>query len=365
MDDGSSVDLRVLMISEAFGSGVYAYINQLCNTLCSEFEIYVLYSGARKETPKDCCERFDPRVRLIRFDGLSDLQSPMRIRKAIGEIRRIAKKIDPHIVHLHSSIAGALGRIALRNSGYKLVYTPHGYSFILQGECLKSRIYYLIEKVLGRIDAITLACCESEGKVALSLTKQATWIETGIDLDRFNRETAGIEIEKGLNFTVFTLGRICVQKQPALFNRIAELVPEANFVWIGDGELRKKLTADNITVTGWKPREEALSLAKKADAFILCSLGEAIAMSLLENMSLGKLVLVSNVVGNKSVIRDGVNGYVCSSAEEYAMRIRQSMRDFPTALPAAALKDIETIYNLQTMAKRFSLFYRDLVKPDK
>lgn len=85
---------------------------------------------------------------------------------------------------------------------------------------------------------------------------------------------------------------------------------------VGNGELENELTAPNIEVTGWKPRKEALAMAKGADAFILCSLGEAIAMSLIENMYIKKLILVSNTMGNKSVINDGVNGYVCNTAEE-------------------------------------------------
>lgn len=44
-----------------------------------------------------------------------------------------------------------------------------------------------------------------------------------------------------------------------LFNRIAELVPDARFVWIGNGELENELSAPNIEVTGWKPRKEALA----------------------------------------------------------------------------------------------------------
>ena len=155
----------------------------------------------------------------------------------------------------------------------------------------------------------------------------------------------GIEPVKNEKFTVFTLGRACVQKQPQLFNRIAELVPEARFVWIGNGELETMLTAQNIEITGWKPRKEALAMAKGADAFILCSLGEAIAMSLIENMYIKKLILVSNTMGNKSVIRDGINGYVCEKAEDYAEKIKAAMKKFPSELPEHAYQDVLTIYN--------------------
>ena len=137
-------------------------------------------------------------------------------------------------------------------------------------------------------------------------------------------------------------------------------MPDARFVWIGNGELENELTATNIEVTGWKPRKEALAMAKGADAFILCSLGEAIAMSLIENMYIKKLILVSDVMGNKSVIKDGVNGYVCDKAEEYADRIKAAMVKFPKELPERAYQDVLEVYNTETMKKKYVEFYNSL-----
>ena len=116
-----------------------------------------------------------------------------------------------------------------------------------------------------------------------------------------------------------------------------------------------------MEVTGWKPRKEALAMAKGADVFILCSLGEAIAMSLVENMYIKKLVLVSNTMGNKSVIQDGVNGYVCDKAEEYAEKIKNAMKVFPTALPEKAYQDVLDIYNTESMKQKYIKFYSDLI----
>ena len=120
------------------------------------------------------------------------------------------------------------------------------------------------------------------------------------------------------------------------------------------------MTAPNMEVTGWKPRKEALAMAKGADAFILCSFGEAIAMSLIENMYIKKLVLVSNTMGNKSVIHDGVNGYVCTTAEQYAKRIKQAMKKFPAELPERAYQDVLSIYNTEAMRKKYIAFYKSL-----
>lgn len=278
----------------------------------------------------------------------------------IRELQHIQEQVKPDIIHLHSSIAGGIGRIAYRNSDVPVVYTPHGYAHILMGGGLKSKMYYSFEKILGKTNAITLTCCKSEDDEAKKFSKRTAYIETGVNLKNLSETLSGIEPVRNKKFTVFTLGRICVQKQPQLFNRIAELVPEADFIWIGNGELENLLTAKNLTVTGWKPRKEALAMAKGADVFILCSLGEAIAMSLIENMYIQKLCLVSNTIGNNSVIQDGVNGYVCTTAEEYAQRIRQVMKEFPVKLTQEAYQNVLTIYNTEVMKRKYIRFYNKL-----
>ncbi len=83
-------------------------------------------------------------------------------------------------------------------------------------------------------------------------------------------------------------------------------------------------------------------------------------MSLIENMYIKKLVLVSNTMGNKSVIKDGVNGYVCETAEQYADRIRSAMKEFPKELLERAYQDVLEIYNTDVMKKKFVAYYKAL-----
>ena len=350
---------KILMVCEAFGGGVFTYVSQLCNDMADDFKVYLAYS-LRPQTPKNYKEFLDPRVKMIQvksWDGKS-ITNIFNDVKVIKELRLIEKKIQPDIIHLHSSIAGGIGRLAYKGKNNVVLYTPHGYAHILMGPGLKSSMYGLMEKILGKKNCITLTCCKSEDDVAKKMCKRTAYIETGVNLKDLGEALDGIEPVKNEKFTVFTLGRACVQKQPALFNQISRLVPEARFVWIGNGELENELP--DVEVTGWKPRKEALAMAKGADAFILCSLGEAIAMSLIENMYIKKLVLVSNVMGNKSVIKDGVNGYVCNSAEEYADRIRAAMKEFPWKLPERAYQDVIDTYNTEVMKKKFIEYYKTL-----
>lgn len=349
---------KILMVCEAFGGGVFTYVSQLCNDMVDDFDVYLAYS-LRPQTPKNYKDFLDPRVHLIQLKhvGVKGLTSIRNDLAAIKELRKIRDNVKPDVIHLHSSVAGGLGRLAYE--GENVVYTPHGYAHILMGPGKKSTLYRMAEKILGN-RALTLTCCESEDEEARKFSKRTAYIETGVNLSDLSASLDGIKPVHNDKFTVFTLGRACVQKQPKLFNEIAKLVPEARFVWIGNGELENELTAPNLEVTGWKPRKDALAMAKGADAFVLCSLGEAIAMSLIENMYIKKLILVSNTMGNKSVIRDGVNGYVCDEAEEYAEKIKEAMKEFPTELPERAYQDVLGIYNTDAMKKKYVEFYESI-----
>ena len=357
---------RVLMVCEAFGGGVFTYVSQLCNDMVDDFDVFLAYS-LRPQTPENYKDFLDPRVHTIQVEswGNASVTNIINDIKVVRELRKIEKRIKPDIIHLHSSIAGGIGRLAFNGKDNIVVYTPYGYAHILLGPGRKSEFYKKMEQVLGKKNCITLTCCESEDEVAKTLCKKTAYIETGLNLEDLGETLNDITPLNHEVFTVFTLGRICVQKQPALFNRIAELVPEARFLWIGSGDLQSELKAPNIEVTGWKPRKEALAIAKGADAFILCSYGEAISMSLIENMFIKKLILVSNTMGNKSVIRDGINGYICETAEDYAERIKMAMKDFPVSLPDNAYQDVISVYNTRVMKEKYVSFYNKILKEQR
>lgn len=354
---------KILMVCEALGGGVFAYVSQLCNDIVDTYEVYLAYS-VRSQTPKNYKELIDSRVKLIEIKsfekGIYNIYSDV---KSILYLRKIYREISPDVIHLHSSIAGAIGRLAFWDVAERVVYTPHGYAFVLMGKnTLRGKLYYIVEKVLGLSKSTTLTCCESEDEVAKSISYRTSYVETGLNIADLASYLNRIETPKKEEFVVYTLGRICYQKQPKLFNKIAELVPNVKFVWVGDGELAHELTAPNILVTGWMPRKEAIALAKGADIYILCSLGEAIAMSLLENMFIKKLCLVSNTMGNKSVIKHGVNGFLCDTPESYAKCIKDVINAFPSEIPQKAYQDIVTKYNTDEMKRKYINFYNDFIK---
>ena len=70
-----------------------------------------------------------------------------------------------------------------------------------------------------------------------------------------------------------------------------------------------------------------------------------------------KLCLVSNTMGNKSVIKNGVNGYVCETAADYIARIKEAMMEFPQNLADKGKKDVLEHYNTDRMKRDYIRFY--------
>lgn len=352
---------KILFIVEAMGGGVFTYIVDLSNELVKKYDMYIAYA-VRKQTPVNYKGYFDKRIHLIEVKNFARAISPSKDIAAFFEIRQIAKKIKPDIIHLHSSKAGVLGRLAFNGKNVPLFYTPHGYSFLMQNSSsIKRRIYKAIESICGKRNCTTISCSVGEHEESEKITKQAVYVNNAVKTDEL-RELIEDVPRKQHPFTVFTLGRICYQKNPRLFNQVACANPNVRFLWIGDGELRGELTAPNIEITGWAERNEALQYSVNADVFLLTSIWEGLPMSLLEAMYMEKPCVVSNVIGNHNVIHNGDNGYVCNRIDEYTKAILEISEGKAKEYVEKAREDVIRCYDTKVQAKKYSDIYRARLK---
>lgn len=352
---------KLLYIVESMGGGVFTYMVDMGSRLIDLYDIYIAY-GVRKQTPPNIGDYFDERVHLIEVSNFTRSISGAKDIKAFFEIRQIVKDIHPDIVHLHSSKAGVLGRWAINGRKIPMFYTPHGYSFLMSDYSrIKRIVYKLIEVVCAKRRCTTISCSEGEHKETLRFTKRAVYVNNGIDLDKLQSMLDEVEKQhEERPFTVFTLGRICYQKNPKLFNEIAEAMPDVHFLWIGDGELRHLLTAQNIEITGWQERKEALKKSLSADAFLLPSLWEGLPISLLEAMYMKKACVVSDVIGNRDVIQNKRNGFICSKVDDYVSAIRCILSGVTEELIQQAYQDVKNEYNLTVMVEKYHHIYQTI-----
>ena len=352
---------KILFVAEAMGGGVFTFLVGLCNELVDYYDIYVAY-GIRRQTPDDFRKYFDERVHMIRVRHFERSIDPRHDLGAFMELRKIARRVKPDLIHLHSSKAGVLGRWAFNGKKIPLFYTPHGYSFLMSNYNVTRRLSYkMVEKLSAIRQCTTISCSEGEHRETLRLTSNARFVNNGINIDEMEKMMESIGSCEEDRKKVFTLGRICYQKNPALFNEIAMKMPDLQFVWIGDGELRDVLEAPNIEVTGWLNREEALRCSMSPRIFILTSLWEGLPMSLLESMYMKKLCLVNDVIGSRDVISSGVNGFVCKNADDFVERIRSALEDpgLLEEITSRAQKDIEEKYNTRIMAEKYREIYEE------
>lgn len=346
-------------VAEPFATGVLSFLIDITKRQVEDYEVYILY-GIRPLTPKNVEQLFDKRVHLIKIDSFKGAMGTVVNLKAYYDVRRWYEKVKPDIVHFHSSASGLIGRWALPCKKIPAFYTPHGYSFLMKdGSIFKRFLFWLIEYLSAKRPCMTIACSEGEYKEAKKLSSNSTYVNNGVniaELETFVRPVNKI-IKQPIR--ICTSGRILYQKNPRLFNEIAMLLPEAQFTWIGEGELKSELTSPNIRITGWIKREETLNIIKDMDFFILPSLWEGLPISLLEAMFLKKICLVSDVTGNRDVIKNGVNGLICNSAEEYADSIRGIVNGNIDGIlfSECASKDVEENYNIDLMSQRYNEIY--------
>lgn len=347
---------KILFVVEAMGGGVFTYIVDLSNRLSEKYDVSIAH-GIREQTPKDYKSYFDPRVHLYKVENFVREIRLSKDARAFCEIQHIAQEVKPDIIHLHSSKAGVLGRFAFNGKKIPLFYTPHGYSFLME-DCRKAKriVFKTIEWICAKRSCTTISCSAGEHFESQKLTSHALCVDNGVNREELQHILSVTEkIEHP--FTVFTLGRICGQKNPEMFNRVAREMPDVRFVWIGDGDSRQVLTAPNIEVTGWIDRPAAIQKAVSADVFFLPSRWEGLPISLLEAMYMKKICVVSNVVGNRDVIQNGRNGFVCEHIQEYIDAIRTAQSKNCIDLVNAAQNDILVRYNTQSMAEKYDEIY--------
>lgn len=349
---------KILHIVESLGGGIFSFLVDLVNNTDDEFDITIAY-GIRVETPENFKSYFSNNIKFIEVKNFTRNINPIKDLKAFFEVKKIIKEENPDVIHLHSSKAGFIGRFATNCKKKTMLYNPHGFSFLMRDSSkVKRFMYWCLEKIGALRKCTIVGCSYGEYQEALKLSKNAICINNSININKLNKEVQAFgkhNIDFN-NLKICTSGRIGYQKNPELFNNIAEKFPNLKFTWIGDGELKDKLTSPNIKVTGWKTREEVLKIVNDNDIFILTSLWEGLPISLLEAMYLKKVCIVTNCIGNRDVIKNGKNGFIIKTNDYKEIIEKISLENY-NEISKNAEKDILTVFNTDRMVKEYILEY--------
>jgi len=244
--------------------------------------------------------------------------SPIKDLKAYFQIRKLIRRNQYDIVHVHSSKAGFLGRLAAKCSGVnKIIYTVHGWWPIEQYKGAKRKIFILAERFAAHFcDKIVLLGKNDLGKARewkIGKQKQYVIINNAIipieDVQKGKlRKELGLD---GSTKIVGNVARLDPQKNPLRFLNIAQRVlnekKDVVFVWIGGSvvddyygnlvkEWLKEHPQEAKRIYFFPFRKDAVELMADFDVFLLTSDAEGMPLVVLEALSLG-IPVVSTDVG--------------------------------------------------------------------
>jgi glycosyltransferase involved in cell wall biosynthesis len=266
--------------------------------------------------------------------------NPVKDVLALIRLTRVIRHGRYDIVHTHSSKAGILGRWAAWLAGTPIiVHTVHGWGHHDRQHPLVRALYIILERltllITDRLIAVSPLNVEKGLRDGIGQHGDYVIIRSGIELDRFehpcvpcSQTRAALGIPSDV-LAVGTVTRLSPQKAPLDFVRaagiIAQSVPEAWFVMVGDGPLRPQVKmlatelglTDRLILTGL--RHDVPELMAAFDIFVLSSLWEGLPRVLPQAMAMGLPIVATAVDGNTEAIEDGVNGLLVLPGQPAAL----------------------------------------------
>ena len=262
-------------------------------------------------------------------------RSPLAPRNgaALAQLVALTRRTRPDLVHGHSSVGGALGRVVGTVTHRPRLYTPNGLA--------TGRAALAVERGLGPLTDRLVATSAGEADLVRRLhlvpARRLVTICNGIEVEGWAppagtpdlRALLGLDPQVPL---VGTISRLVAQKAPERFLRVAGLVlaarADVHVVLVGDGPLRAAIDPRHLPA-GAAVRfhhlptlGDAGSVLGQLEVFVLTSRFEGCPYAALEAMRGGTPAVLSDVVGNREVLRDGVSGFLVAAEDTGAMAAR-------------------------------------------
>ena len=334
------------------------------------------------------------------INPLYDLRALKRIKEAVSEFK-------PDLISCHSTKAGFLTRIAIRNR-IPTIFTAHGWAFTKGVPILRKYPVLLAEKIASRFCSKIICVSDFDKNLALKygiaskekivtihngvelvewnnadkrgyhadITRNSADItQINVEIKRNNAEIKRINAEKEL-FRIVFVGRLAQPKEPLLLLEAFSSLPtqlknKAQISIIGEGPerkqlerfIRKKGLAGRVRLLGSVPRERVFEVLIKSDIFVLISNWEGFPYTILEAMSAGLAVIASDVGGIKEAIGDKSGILIRRGNKKDLEEALESLLKNPLLVKIMgekARKRIGERFSLQEMLEKTEKVYHNL-----
>jgi glycosyltransferase involved in cell wall biosynthesis len=318
--------LTVLQVLEATEGGTRRHLRDLVGALDpAEFRCALAVSCLRDPD-------FQSDVAVYRSRGVPLTELPMRRGGApvsdlvcLAGLIRCVRRARPVLIHAHSAKAGFLARLAGAACGVPVVYTPHGFPFLMACGARRRAGYRWLERRVLPATSALIAVSGEEVSAALALgfaRGKVFRIPNGLA----PCDAGEIPVRTNGALTVGFFGRLAPQKGPdvllAAAGDVVRRMPQTRFVFHGNGELAEALraqaqadgVASRVCFAGAYPQADAVNLMRQVDVVAVPSRWEGCPYVVLEAFQAGVPVVASAVGGVTDLMQDGTNG-LCVAAE--------------------------------------------------
>lgn len=316
--------MKILHVGEYVSGGVATYLKTLVNGLQQYKDIDNYLVMSRYKSEQDWGDMQD-KVTYYEYK-----RNIFNIFKAMIFIYKFINKIQPDIIHVHSTWAGVFVRFPLLfvKKKAKIIYTAHGWSFIMDVSAKKKYLYAFIERVLSRVTDKIINISNFEEKQALNygLNKEKMIvIYNGVKDRNYDMKN---NLDKNINnsnrINLLFVGRLDRTKGIDILLDVYNKYEFKNLhlYIIGDSVLDniEIKSTDKITCLGWINNEDIDKYYQMCDAVIMPSRWDGFGLVAIEAMRNSKPVIVSNRGALPELIKNGLNGYIFDLDDENSLR---------------------------------------------
>lgn len=308
--------------------------------------------------------------------------NPLTALRALTQLIRLMKDNSFSLVHVHTPMASFLGRLAAKIAHRRpVLYTAHGFHFYKRAPWYYWTFIYPVEYLAARW---------TDGLIVINQEDYINAQRMGFQSKKnlFLIHGVGVNLKQVIDFSLIVntgiREELGIDDKDVIISCIAEFIPNKNHIFllkawdkitqnfnnvhlllVGNGiyleSIKQQAKINSLPrVYFLNYRKDVSQIIAKSNIIILVSKREGLPRSILEAMALGKPVVVSNVRGNRDLVKQGRNGFLVQlgDVEGLVSSLKKLINDakLRAKMGRASLEKIKD-YSLEKVLTEMSSIY--------